>query len=232
MAYTQKKKRKLSERGRPKIGPKKQKKTSERGRKKLRTRKKIKNALAYGVAKGRGGGVGRVYEAYEVKRKGGKLRCLLLRRKKNYIYIYLLCDYMGKISLLMPAPPPQPPTPRPPPTTTGWREDSDVLSSANCPSTARCSKDVTTHQHRPGARPGRLCPVPACSGQPRPAREDSDAKGKKVQNEEEKSNRACSGQPRPAREDSDAKGKKVQNEEEKSNRAAQRYETIDKKNLL
>jgi hypothetical protein len=33
---------------------------------------------------------------------------------------------------------------------------------------ARCSKDVTTHQHRPGARPGRPCPVPACSGQPLP----------------------------------------------------------------
>jgi hypothetical protein len=44
----------------------------------------------------------------------------------------------------------------------------DILSSATGPSTARCSKDVTTHQHRPGARPGRPCPVPACSGQPLP----------------------------------------------------------------
>jgi hypothetical protein len=44
----------------------------------------------------------------------------------------------------------------------------DILSSATGPSTVRCSKDVTTHQHRPGARPGRPCPVPACSGQPLP----------------------------------------------------------------
>jgi hypothetical protein len=28
----------------------------------------------------------------------------------------------------------------------------DILSSSTGPSTARCSKDVTTHQHRPGAR--------------------------------------------------------------------------------
>jgi hypothetical protein len=34
------------------------------------------------------------------------------------------------------------------------------------PPQPRCSKDVTTHPHRPGARPGRSCPVPACSGQP------------------------------------------------------------------
>jgi hypothetical protein len=37
----------------------------------------------------------------------------------------------------------------------------DILSS-------RCSKDVTTYQHRPRARPGRPCPVPAVSGQPLP----------------------------------------------------------------
>jgi hypothetical protein len=46
--------------------------------------------------------------------------------------------------------------------------NEDILSSATSPSTARCSKDVTTHQHRPAARPGRPCPVPACSGQPLP----------------------------------------------------------------
>ena len=34
------------------------------------------------------------------------------------------------------------------------------------PPQPRCSKDVTAHPHRPGARPGRPCPVPACSGQP------------------------------------------------------------------
>ena len=57
----------------------------------------------------------------------------------------------------------------------------DILSSATCPSTARCSKDVTTHQHRPGARPGRPCPVPACSGQPLPGeRRFSSALGNRV----------------------------------------------------
>jgi hypothetical protein len=40
--------------------------------------------------------------------------------------------------------------------------------STTCPSTVRCSKDVTTHHHQPGARPGRPCPVPDYSGQPLP----------------------------------------------------------------
>jgi hypothetical protein len=44
----------------------------------------------------------------------------------------------------------------------------DILSSETGPSTAICSKDVTTHQHLPGARPGSPCPVPAYSGQPLP----------------------------------------------------------------
>ena len=44
----------------------------------------------------------------------------------------------------------------------------DVLYSTTGPSTARGSKDVTTHQHQPGARPGLPCPVPARSGQPLP----------------------------------------------------------------
>jgi hypothetical protein len=30
-----------------------------------------------------------VYEAYAFKKRGGKLRCLLLRRKKSFFYIYL-----------------------------------------------------------------------------------------------------------------------------------------------
>jgi hypothetical protein len=59
--------------------------------------------------------------------------------------------------------------------------NEDILSSATGPSTARCSKDVTTHQHRPGARPGRPCPVPACSGQPLPGeRRFSSALGNRV----------------------------------------------------
>jgi hypothetical protein len=35
------------------------------------------------------GGV-RVYEAYEVKHKREKLRCLLLRRKKNFFFIFMM----------------------------------------------------------------------------------------------------------------------------------------------
>jgi hypothetical protein len=35
---------------------------------------------------------------------------------------------------------------------------------------SRCSKDVTEHPQRPGARPDRPCPVPACSGQPLPGK--------------------------------------------------------------
>ena len=50
----------------------------------------------------------------------------------------------------------------------------DILSS-------RCSKDVTTYQHRPRARPGRPCPVPAFSGQPLPGeRRFSSALGNRV----------------------------------------------------
>jgi hypothetical protein len=59
--------------------------------------------------------------------------------------------------------------------------NEDILSSATGPSTAQCSKDVTTHQHRPGARPGRPCPVPACSEQPLPGeRRFSSALGNRV----------------------------------------------------
>jgi hypothetical protein len=47
--------------------------------------------------------------------------------------------------------------------------NEDILSSATGPSSARCSKDVTTHQHRPGACPGRTRPVLACSWQPLPS---------------------------------------------------------------
>jgi hypothetical protein len=45
---------------------------------------------------------------------------------------------------------------------------TDVLSSANGPSTSSCSKDVTVHQHLLGDSPGRPCPVPACIWQPTP----------------------------------------------------------------
>ena len=58
-----------------------------------------------------------------------------------------------------PGPRPRPPRRRSPtrhvprqPQQAGGKED--ILSSATGPSTARCSKNVTTHQHRPGARPG------------------------------------------------------------------------------
>jgi len=54
----------------------------------------------------------------------------------------------------------------PAPTTTGWRED-------RCPVVSKQtlhSRAVTAHSHRPGARPDRPCPVPACSGQPLPGK--------------------------------------------------------------
>jgi hypothetical protein len=36
------------------------------------------------------------------------------------------------------------------------------------PPQSLCSKDVTTHPHWPGARPGHPCHVPAYTGQPLP----------------------------------------------------------------
>jgi hypothetical protein len=41
------------------------------------------------VVEGVGEGGVRVYEAYEVKKRGGKIRCLLLRRKKNFFYMFM-----------------------------------------------------------------------------------------------------------------------------------------------
>jgi hypothetical protein len=38
----------------------------------------------------------RAYEAYEVKNKRQKMRCLLLRRKKKIIFLLFMSDYMGK----------------------------------------------------------------------------------------------------------------------------------------
>ena len=89
------------------------------------------------------------------------------------------------------APPGPRPRPRPPRSRSPSRHvpcqqqqargNEDILLSATCPSTTRCSKDVTTHQHGPGARPGRPCPVPACSGQPLPGeRRFSSALGNRV----------------------------------------------------
>ena len=40
-------------------------------------------------ARGEGKGRVRVYEAYAVKKKVGKLRCLLLRRKNIFLFVYL-----------------------------------------------------------------------------------------------------------------------------------------------
>jgi hypothetical protein len=43
-----------------------------------------------GMDRQRNGGRGLVYEAYEVKNKRQKLRCLLLRReKKNIFYLFM-----------------------------------------------------------------------------------------------------------------------------------------------
>ena len=42
------------------------------------------------------GGEGRVYEAYEVKNKRQKLRCLLLRRKKEIFVFLFMMSLHGK----------------------------------------------------------------------------------------------------------------------------------------
>ena len=60
---------------------------------------------------------------------------------------------------------------RDPPATSRSHDNWMAARQTSCrqqtaPPQPRCSKDVTTHPHRPGARPGRPCPVPARSGQP------------------------------------------------------------------
>jgi hypothetical protein len=59
-------------------------------------RRRRNHEWAEGGSEGEGGGLGRrergrVYEAYEVKNKRQKLRCLLLRRKKkNIFYLFMM----------------------------------------------------------------------------------------------------------------------------------------------
>ena len=56
---------------------------------------------ADGWAEGEGKGGVRVYETYEVKIKRGKLRCLLLHRKKNFFfYIYHVITWGKKNSAI------------------------------------------------------------------------------------------------------------------------------------
>ena len=60
---------------------------------------------------------------------------------------------------------------RDPPATSRSHDNWMAARQTSCrqqtaPPQPRCSKDVTAHPHRPGARPGRPCPVPARSGQP------------------------------------------------------------------
>ena len=60
---------------------------------------------------------------------------------------------------------------RNPPATSRSHDNWMAARQTSCrqqtaPPPPRCSKDVTAHPHRPGARPGRPCPVPARSGQP------------------------------------------------------------------
>ena len=69
----------------------------------------------------------------------------------------------------------RPPRHRDLPATSRTHDNWMVARETSCcqqtaPSQPRCSKDVTAHPHRPGARPGRPCPVPACSGQPQSRR--------------------------------------------------------------
>ena len=60
---------------------------------------------------------------------------------------------------------------RDPPATSRSHDNWMAARQTSCrqqtaPPPPRCSKDVTAHPHRPGARPGRPCQVPARSGQP------------------------------------------------------------------
>ena len=60
---------------------------------------------------------------------------------------------------------------RNPPATSRAHDNWMAARQTSCrqqtaPPPPRCSKDVTAHPHRPGARPGRPCQVPARSGQP------------------------------------------------------------------
>ena len=60
---------------------------------------------------------------------------------------------------------------RNPPATSRSHDNWMAARQTSCrqqtaPPQPRCSKDVTAHPHRPGARPGRPCQVPARSGQP------------------------------------------------------------------
>jgi hypothetical protein len=68
------------------------------------------------------------------------------------------------------APPPRPP--RHVPCTHDNRMAGRQMScrQQTAPPQSRCSKDVTAHPHRPRARPGCTCPVPACSAQPLPGK--------------------------------------------------------------
>ena len=57
---------------------------------------------------------------------------------------------------------------RDPPATSRSHDNWMAARQTSCrqqtaPPQPRCSKDVTAHPHRPGARPGRPCPVPARS---------------------------------------------------------------------
>jgi hypothetical protein len=66
-----------------------------------------------------------------------------------------------------------------PPDTSRSHDNWMVARQTSCrqqtaPPQTRCSKDVTAHPHRPGARPGRPCPVPGrTAGSRCPAGADS-----------------------------------------------------------
>jgi hypothetical protein len=65
----------------------------------LHSQNKVIKCAAYGVAimnRQREEGEGRVYEAYEVKNKRQKLRCLLLRRKKKNIFYLFMKSLLWK----------------------------------------------------------------------------------------------------------------------------------------
>jgi len=76
-------------------------------------------------------------------------------------------------SIVMPgARPRHRPTRHSDPPYTPWKHDNWMPArqtsrrQQTAPPQQRCSKNVTTHLHRPRARPGHPCPAPDCSGQP------------------------------------------------------------------
>jgi len=97
------------------------------------------------------------------------------------LWVYFIPFWVWKKSLFFPdgSTPTLPTVPPPrPPATSRTHDNWMVARQTSCrqqtaPPQPRCSKDVTTHPHRPGARPGRPCRSPPAAGSSCPAGADS-----------------------------------------------------------